>query len=29
MHKTDEAVAVDDLEVLTRIYRRIAEAALA
>lgn len=29
MHKTDEAVAVEDLEVLTRIYRRIAEAALA
>jgi succinyl-diaminopimelate desuccinylase len=29
MHKTDEAVAVEDLRVLTRIYRRIAEAALA
>jgi len=29
MHKTDEAVAVEDLEVLVRIYRRIAEAALA
>lgn len=29
MHKTDEAVAVDDLDVLTRIYRRIAAAALA
>ena len=28
MHKTDEAVAVKDLHVLTRIYRRIAEAAL-
>lgn len=28
MHKTDEAVAVDDLEVLTRIYRRIAISAL-
>ncbi|KPF78139.1 succinyl-diaminopimelate desuccinylase [Novosphingobium sp. AAP93] len=28
MHKTDEAVAVDDLEVLTRIYRRIALSAL-
>jgi len=28
MHKTDEAVAVEDLEVLVRIYRRIAEAAL-
>jgi succinyl-diaminopimelate desuccinylase len=29
MHKTDEAVAVEDLAVLTRIFRRIAEAALA
>lgn len=29
MHKRDEAVALDDLEVLARIYRRIAEAALA
>ena len=29
MHKTDEAVAVADLDVLARIYRRIAEAALA
>ena len=29
MHKTDEAVAVDDLEILARIYRRIALAALA
>ena len=28
MHKTDEAVAVDDLAVLSRIYRRIAEEAL-
>ncbi len=28
MHKTDEAVAVQDLETLTRIYRRIAIAAL-
>jgi succinyl-diaminopimelate desuccinylase len=28
MHKRDEAVAVDDLAVLARIYRRIAEAAL-
>jgi len=28
MHKTDEAVAVEDLEVLTRIYRRVAEAVL-
>ena len=28
MHKTDEAVAVDDLTVLSRIYRRIAEEAL-
>ena len=28
MHKRDEAVALDDLEVLVRIYRRIAEAAL-
>jgi len=29
MHKTDEAVAIPDLAVLARIYRRIAEAALA
>jgi succinyl-diaminopimelate desuccinylase len=29
MHKTDEAVAIDDLHVLTKIYRRIALAALA
>jgi succinyl-diaminopimelate desuccinylase len=29
MHKRDEAVAVDDLHALTRIYRRIALAALA
>ena len=29
MHKTDEAVAVADLETLVRIYRRIARAALA
>ena len=29
MHKRDEAVAIDDLEVLARIYRRVAEAALA
>ncbi|HVR90683.1 MAG TPA: succinyl-diaminopimelate desuccinylase [Novosphingobium sp.] len=29
MHKRDEAVAMADLEVLARIYRRIAEAALA
>lgn len=29
MHKTDEAVAIEDLHVLTRIYRRIVEAALA
>jgi len=29
MHKTDEAVALDDLEVLAKIYRRIAKAALA
>jgi len=29
MHKTDEAVALADLEVLARIYRRIALAALA
>ena len=29
MHKTDEAVAVDDLATLTAIYRRIAMAALA
>ncbi|MDD3799473.1 MAG: succinyl-diaminopimelate desuccinylase [Novosphingobium sp.] len=28
MHKRDEAVALDDLETLARIYRRIAEAAL-
>ena len=28
MHKTDEAVAVDDLATLTAIYRRIAQAAL-
>jgi len=28
MHKTDEAVAVEDLEVLVRIYRRIALSAL-
>jgi succinyl-diaminopimelate desuccinylase len=28
MHKRDEAVAIDDLPLLTRIYRRIAEAAL-
>ena len=28
MHKTDEAVAVDDLAVLARIYARIARAAL-
>lgn len=28
MHKRDEAVAIADLEVLMRIYRRIAEAAL-
>ncbi|MGB3739923.1 MAG: succinyl-diaminopimelate desuccinylase [Pontixanthobacter sp.] len=28
MHKTDEAVAVADLDVLTRIYARIAKAAL-
>ena len=28
MHKTDEAVAVEDLHVLTRIYRRIALSAL-
>ena len=28
MHKRDEAVAIDDLPVLTRIYRRIAEAGL-
>ena len=28
MHKTDEAVAVDDLAVLSRIYRRSAEEAL-
>ena len=29
MHKRDEAVAIADLDVLARIYRRIAEAALA
>jgi succinyl-diaminopimelate desuccinylase len=29
MHKTDEAVVIADLDVLARIYRRIAEAALA
>lgn len=29
MHKTDEAVALDDLDTLTAIYRRIALAALA
>ena len=29
MHKRDEAVAVADLTTLARIYRRIAEAALA
>ena len=28
MHKRDEAVAVEDLAVLTRIYRRVALAAL-
>jgi succinyl-diaminopimelate desuccinylase len=28
MHKRDEAVAVSDLDVLARIYGRIAEAAL-
>jgi len=28
MHKRDEAVAIDDLEALARIYKRIAEAAL-
>jgi len=28
MHKRDEAVALDDLEALARIYRRIATAAL-
>ncbi len=28
MHKTDEAVAIEDLSALARIYRRIAEAAL-
>lgn len=28
MHKTDEAVAIPDLAVLARIYRRVAEAAL-
>ena len=29
MHKRDEAIALDDLSALARIYRRIAEAALA
>ncbi len=29
MHKSDEAVAIDDLETLVRIYRRVAMAALA
>ena len=29
MHKTDEAVAIDDLHTLSRIYKRIAQAALA
>ena len=29
MHKTDEAVAIEDLHVLSRIYRRIALASLA
>ncbi len=29
MHKRDEAVALDDLHALTRVYRRIAEGALA
>ena len=28
MHKCDEAIAVEDLRTLTRIYRRIAVAAL-
>ena len=28
MHKTDEAVAIEDLSVLARIYRRVAESAL-
>jgi succinyl-diaminopimelate desuccinylase len=28
MHKRDEAVAMADLDVLARIYRRVAEAAL-
>jgi succinyl-diaminopimelate desuccinylase len=28
MHKTDEAVAIADLDVLARIYRRIALSAL-
>jgi succinyl-diaminopimelate desuccinylase len=28
MHKTDEAVAIADLDSLSRIYQRIAEAAL-
>jgi len=28
MHKRDEAIAVEDLETLVRIYRRIAFAAL-
>lgn len=29
MHKTDEAVAIEDLRTLTKIYKRIAQAALA
>ena len=29
MHKRDEAVAMDDLEALARIYRRVVETALA
>jgi succinyl-diaminopimelate desuccinylase len=29
MHKRDEAVAVDDLAALARIYARVAKAALA
>jgi succinyl-diaminopimelate desuccinylase len=29
MHKTDEAVAMEDLAVLTRIYDRVVRAALA
>ena len=28
MHKLDEAAAVDDIRVLTRIYKRVIEAAL-